>query len=118
MTDSSFILYSYFRSSCSYRVRIALELKQIPFEYKAISLIKEGGEQHKEDFKKVNPLAQIPYLIHEGKGLAQSMSIICYLDQLAPHPPLFPKDLYQKAQVLSFCEVINSFIQPLQKEST
>ena len=69
MSQKPLTLYSYFRSSCSYRVRIALHLKKIPFEYKTISLIKEGGEQYKKDFQDLNPLSQVPCLIHEGKAI-------------------------------------------------
>lgn len=108
------ILYSYFRSSCSYRVRIALHLKNIPFELKTISLIKEGGEQYNDKFKKLNPLAQVPFLVHGDKKLSQSMAILYYLDTIAEEPVLFPKESYQAAKVISFCEVINSFTQPLQ----
>ena len=110
-------LYSYFRSSCSYRVRIALYLKKIDFVYQAVHLVKDGGEQFKEDFKKINPMSQIPCLEHNGKTLHQSLPIILYLDEEFPEPALFPKTNFEKTEVLSFCESINSFIQPLQNFS-
>lgn len=110
----SLLLYSYFRSSCSYRVRIALYLKNIPFTYKPVHLVKEGGEQFRENFKKVNPLSQVPCLKHKNRYLTQSLPIILYLEDLWPSPPLFPKDSFHRTEVLSLCEIINSSIQPLQ----
>ncbi|MCY4512397.1 MAG: maleylacetoacetate isomerase [Bdellovibrionales bacterium] len=107
-------LYSYYRSSCAYRVRIALYLKNIPFSYKAIHLVRNGGEQYSEDFIKLNPLAQVPCLKINDKSLTQSLPIIQYLDELYPEPPLFSKDNLTKHEILSFCEIINSSIQPLQ----
>jgi maleylacetoacetate isomerase len=112
--QDSITLYSYFRSSASHRVRIALHYKNIPFTYKAVHLLKDGGQQHQADFKKLNPQAQVPYLIHNGKGLGQSLAIIQYLDAIFPNKKLFTEDPYQRAKILQFCEVINSGIQPLQ----
>ncbi|KAI5636750.1 hypothetical protein NE865_10504 [Phthorimaea operculella] len=57
------VLYSYWRSSCSWRVRIALNLKEIPYDIKAVSLIKGGGEQHCNEYREVNPMEQVPSLI-------------------------------------------------------
>ena len=108
------VLYSYFRSSCSYRVRIALYLKNIPFIHQAVHLTRNGGEQHREEFTRLNPLAQVPCLKTKGKVLNQSLPIIQYLDELHPDPPLFPKDIFMKNKILSVCEIINSSIQPLQ----
>lgn len=105
-------LYSYYRSSCSYRVRIALYLKNIPFEYIPVHLIKKGGEQNSEQYKKLNPEGQVPCFIHKDHILTQSMAIIQYLDDIYPSPSLFPKD--KKSQIISLCEIINSGIQPLQ----
>ena len=83
------ILYSYFRSSASYRVRIAMHLKEIDFEYRAVHLVKDGGEQHKADYKNLNPMEQVPFLIHGEYHLAQSMAIIEYLDSLWKETLLF-----------------------------
>ncbi len=110
-------LYSYFRSSCSYRVRIALYLKNIPFTYKAIHLVQSGGEQYKEEFKKINPFSQVPCLEHNHKVLSQSLPIILYLEEIWPKPALLPQKTFLRAEVLSVCEIINSFIQPLQNFS-
>ena len=89
-------------------------MKNIPFTHKAVHLIRNGGEQHREEFTRLNPLAQVPCLKTDGKILSQSLPIIQYLDELYPDPPLFSEDLFTKIQILSVCEIINSSIQPLQ----
>jgi maleylacetoacetate isomerase len=109
-----FILYNYFRSSTSYRVRIALNLKSIPFDYKPIHLLNNGGEQHSETYKKINPSRGVPTLVHEipnqpSRTIAQSMAIIEYIDEIRPEPiSLFPKSVYEKAIVRQMCECINA----------
>lgn len=108
------VLYSYFRSSCAYRVRIALALKNIDYEYKTVNLIKGGGEQKAPDFLKVNPMAQVPVLEVEGEFLTQSLPIIEYLDEKYPEPCLLPKDPIKRAKVRAIAEVVASGIQPLQ----
>ncbi len=110
-------LYSYFRSSASYRVRIALHTKKIPFDYIPVHLINNGGEQLKDNFKNLNPMAQVPTLVHEGKSLSQSMAIFHYLDSQWPEPKLFPLDPYSRAKVIEICEAFNSGIQPLHNLS-
>ncbi|MES2966123.1 MAG: maleylacetoacetate isomerase [Bdellovibrionota bacterium] len=110
---SEFVLYSYFRSSASYRVRIALNLKNIPFDYRPVHLLNNGGEQHTDEYKKVNPSREVPTLVHNGKPLGQSLAIIDYLDRVKPEPRLFPEDAYERAQVIQACEIVNSGVQPL-----
>ena len=110
-------LYSYYRSPCSYRVRIGLYLKDMAFQYQAVHLLKEGGEQFHKDFQEMNPMSQVPCLKHGEKVLSQSLPILLYLEELQPEPALLPKDFFQKAEMLSFCEIINSGIQPLQNLS-
>jgi len=109
----SLILYNYYRSSTSYRVRIALHLKKLPFEYKAVHLLNNGGEQFSESYLQLNPQAEVPTLIHNGQIIGQSMAIIEYMDEVFQDAPLFPSDTYKKAQVRQFCENINSFIHPV-----
>lgn len=106
-----FILYSYYRSSASYRVRIALKLKGIAYGYKAIDLLKD--DQYSNEYSKLNPSQQVPTLVHNGKNIAQSIAIVDYLDQIQPNPRLFPVDPYKRALVFQACEVVNSGIQPL-----
>ena len=79
---NTFVLYNYFRSSASYRVRIALNLKQIKYEYKAVHLVNNGGEQHSPEYTKLNPSHDVPTLVHNGKPIGQSVAIIEYLDQI------------------------------------
>jgi maleylacetoacetate isomerase/maleylpyruvate isomerase len=110
---NEFVLYNYFRSSTSYRARIALNLKNAVYIYRSVHLINQGGEQFTEDYKRLNPLSEVPTLVHNGKSIAQSMAIIEYLEDLIPTPALFPKDIFLKAQVRQFCENINSFMHPL-----
>ena len=112
-----FTLYSYYRSTSTYRVRIALYYKNIDFNYKAVHLLNKGGEQFEEDFKQISPMSQIPCLKHGDKNLIQSLPILLYLEEMYPEPSLLPKDSFKKAEVLSFCEMINSGIQPLQNLS-
>lgn len=114
---SSLILYSYYRSSCAYRVRIALNLKGLDYEYRPVHLVRDGGEQYKEDYLKFNPMGQVPCLIHDDKVLTQSLAILQYLDEVFPKPAIFPPDPFGKAKVLQLCETINAGIQPLQNLS-
>jgi maleylacetoacetate isomerase len=107
-------LYSYFRSSASYRVRIALHWKKIKFEYIPIHLLKDGGQQNKPEYRKVNPMGHVPALDHDGFLVAESMAIIQYLDDAFPGAKLFPTAAKDRAQVMQICEAINSGIQPLQ----
>ena len=110
----SLTLYSYYRSSSAYRVRIALYFKQIDFQYQAVHLLKEGGEQYQESYKEMNPLSQVPCLQVKDKILTQSLPILLYLEELKPEPTLLPKEPFKRAEILAFCEIINSNIQPLQ----
>lgn len=104
-------LYNYFRSSTSYRARIALNLKGLPYEYKPIHLLKE--QQLSEDFKRINPLGEVPALIHDGKVISQSIAILEYLDEVFPEPRLYPGSAEHRAHIRQFCENINSFLHPL-----
>lgn len=112
------ILYSYYRSSASYRVRIALNLKQISYEYRSVHLLKNGGEQHSAEYSRLNPMKQVPSLIVDGRVLTQSMAIIDFLDAKFEKVRLFPKDPWIRAQIISFCENINAGMQPLQNLRT
>ncbi len=107
------ILYSYFRSSASYRVRIALHFKEIDFEYQAVHLLKDGGQQNALNYKAINPMGQVPALVDGMNVISQSMAIISYLDSKWPQISLISKDLATKTQQIEFCEIINSGVQPL-----
>lgn len=86
----SLILYGYWRSSAAYRVRIALNIKQLVYESRAVHLSREGGEQHHAEFHRLNPSELIPVLIDGELCLNQSLAIIEYLDETIP-PPFDPR---------------------------
>jgi len=108
-----FKLYNYFRSSASYRARIALGLKGIDYEYVPVHLIQDGGQQHTPAYRAVNPAGNVPTLEHDGFRVAETMAILQYLDDVRPTPRLFPADARARAVVVQICELINSGIQPL-----
>lgn len=110
---NNFILYTYFRSSASFRVRIAMKLKKLTYEYRAVHLLKDGGEQFKPGYAELNPSREVPTLVHNGKNIAQSMAIIDYLDHVEPAPRLFPDDPMKRALVIQACEIVNSGTQPM-----
>lgn len=109
-------LYGYWRSSASWRVRIGLGLKGLPYEYVAVHL--KDGVQHSDAHRARSPMAQIPVLEWDEGGaarrLTQSLAILEYLDELHPEPPLLPSDPYERARARQFAEVVNAGIQPLQ----
>lgn len=117
MVMKEFALYSYFRSSASYRVRIALGLKGVDYEYRAVHLLNDGGEQLKSEYANLNPSREVPTLVHRIGGrerlIGQSVAIIDYLDRIIPQPSLFSEDPSTRAQILQACEIVNSGIQPL-----
>ena len=111
-------LYSYWRSSASYRVRIALHLKSLPFTYHGVDLTKGGGEQWDPKYRAVNPQARVPTLVHDGQAIAQSIAIIEYLEERFHQPALLPRDPEGRARVRALSQIIVSDIQPLQNTST
>jgi maleylacetoacetate isomerase len=107
-------LYSYFRSSAAYRVRIALNLKGVPYETIPIHLIKDGGEQYSPQFRAINPQQRVPALkLDSGEVLLQSLAIIDYLDEVYPDPPLLPADPIARARVRAVAQIIACDIHPL-----
>eukprot|EP00743_Colponemidia_sp_Colp-15_P005420 GILK01005826.1.p1 GENE.GILK01005826.1~~GILK01005826.1.p1 ORF type:complete len:244 (+),score=35.35 GILK01005826.1:46-732(+) len=111
--DSAVVLYSYWRSSCSWRVRIALAIKEIPFEYRAVHLLKDGGQQLKEEYANVNPMKSVPSIIVDGHTLTESMAIMEYLEETRPANPILPKDPFLRAKARQLAEIINADIQPI-----
>jgi len=114
-------LYSYFRSSASYRVRIGLGLKGLTYEYIPVNLVRDGGEQFGEAHRARNRMEQVPVLVTEENGvtieLTQSVAILEYLDERYPEPRLLPADRLARAYVRRAVEIVNSGIQPLQNLS-
>lgn len=109
-------LYGYWRSSSSYRVRIALELKGLVFEYVPIDLTSRGGVQHSREFNELSPLAQVPVLEVEENSkhftITQSVAIIEYLEERFGEPLLLPEEPGERARAREFAQIINSGIQP------
>lgn len=108
------ILYSYFRSSAAFRVRTALQLKGISYEYRAVHLVNDGGEQNKGEYGALNPMNEVPCLVHKGNVIGQSVAIIEYLDAVWPKPRLYPADPYRAALVRQAVENVNAGIHPIQ----
>jgi maleylacetoacetate isomerase len=106
------VLYNYFRSSTSYRARIALEYKNIPYEYKAVHLLNNGGEQYSESYKALNPLSEVPCLVHKGQAISQSIAILEYMDEVSPLPSIYPKNSLDKALVRQMVETVNCGLHP------
>jgi len=107
-------LYTYFRSSAAYRVRIALNLKGIAYEAIPIHLTKDGGKQHSAEFRAINRHGRVPALaLDSGDVLTQSLAIIDYLDETHPNPALLPADPVARAKVRAFAQLIACDIHPL-----
>lgn len=108
------ILYDYFRSTACYRVRIALNIKNILYEKKEIHLINNGGDQHTPQYHQINPQALVPSLdVGEGQILHQSLAIIEYLEECYPQVPLLPKDPFTKATLKALALIVACDMHPL-----
>lgn len=106
-------LYSYFRSSASYRVRIALNIKGVAYETAAVHLLNQGGEQLLPAFTRLNPHALVPVLADQGKLLTQSMAMLEYLEERYPTPSLLPGDAFARAHIRELSLAIACEIHPL-----
>ncbi|WP_057832130.1 maleylacetoacetate isomerase [Colwellia sp. TT2012] len=106
-------LYGYWRSTAAYRVRIALHLKDIPFESISIHLVKNGGEQHGREYSELNPNHLVPTLVDGDFSLNQSLAIIDYLEQSKPKYALYPSDAKAKAKVQALALDIVCEVHPL-----
>ena len=107
-------LYSFFRSSAAYRVRIAFNLKGLGFDTVAIHLQKDGGQNRKPAYRAINPQMRVPALkLDSGELLTQSLAIIEYLDEVHPQPPLLPSDPVERAQVRALAQLVACDIHPL-----
>jgi maleylacetoacetate isomerase len=106
-------LYTYFRSSAAYRVRIALNLKGLRYEAVPVHLLRGGGEQHAPDYAARNPAQLVPLLEQDTLTLTQSLAIIEYLDERHPAPPLLPAEPRARARVRALALAIACDIHPL-----
>ncbi len=107
-------LYSYWRSTAAYRVRVALNLKGVDYEIASVDLAKDGGEQHAPDYAVLNPAHLVPTLVlDDGTALTQSLAVIDWLDAARPEPPLLPVDPLLRARVLSAAHLVAMDIHPV-----
>ncbi|ENW96260.1 maleylacetoacetate isomerase [Acinetobacter sp. NIPH 298] len=104
-------LYSYFRSSAAYRVRIALNIKQLAYETQPIHLVK--NEQQQADYQALNPSQLVPTLVDADQTLSQSISILEYLEEAYPEVALLPKNIAERAKIRAFSQAIACDIHPL-----
>ncbi|UVE19117.1 maleylacetoacetate isomerase [Pseudomonas sp. LS44] len=111
-------LYSYWRSSAAFRVRIALNLKGLAYKQVPVHLVRDGGQQHTPEYRKLNPQGLVPFLVDTGNGggelrIGQSLAIIEYLDEVFPVPALLPSEPPLRAQVRALALHIACDIHPL-----
>ncbi|CAL5188604.1 unnamed protein product [Lathyrus oleraceus] len=114
--NNKLTLYSYWRSSCSFRVRIALNLKGLKFDYKPVNLLK--GEQSHPEFLQLNPVGFVPILVDGSAVIFDSFAIIMYLEDKYPQHPLLPTDIHKRAINFQAVSIVSSLIQPLQNLDT
>ena len=106
-------LYTYFRSSAAYRVRIALNLKGLQADYRFVHLVKDGGQHNQPDYLKLNPQGLVPALVDDGHNLTQSLAIIEYLEETHPEPALLPSDPVGRARVRALAQIVACEIHPV-----
>lgn len=106
-------LYTYFRSSAAYRVRIALNLKGLSYDAVPVHLLKDGGQHLQDDYRKINPSGLVPSFQDDRITLTQSMAIIEYLDENHPEPPLLPRDAPGRGRVRELAQIIGCDIHPV-----
>lgn len=111
--DAPLQLYSYWRSSAAYRVRIGLNLKGLRYDILPVHLLREGGQQHQPDYASLNPQELVPTLRHGDQLLTQSIAILEYLDEICPQPALLPADAPGRARVRALAQLIACDVHPL-----
>lgn len=106
-------LYSYWRSSAAYRVRIGLNLKGLPYDTVPVHLVRNGGEQHAADYAAANPQRLVPVLEHGQRRMRQSLAILEYLDEVWADPPLLPATARERQRVRALAQLVACDIHPL-----
>lgn len=106
-------LYSYWRSSAAYRVRIGLNLKGLPYEIVPVHLVQDGGQQHSEAYRAINPQELVPTLGHGQRRLGQSLAILEYLDEVWPDRPLLPATARGRQRVRALALLVACDVHPL-----
>ena len=112
MSSGNAILFSFWRSSCAWRVRLALTLKKVPFEQRFVDL--NAKAQHDAPFKELNPSGKVPLIVIDGITFGQSVAILEYLEATRPEPRLIPSDPKKAALVRQLVQIIVSDTHPLQ----
>ena len=111
--DAALTLYSYWRSSAAYRVRIGLNLKGLDYALVPVHLVHDGGQQHAPDYAALNPQQLVPALRDGERVLTQSLAILEYLEETRPQPPLLPVDAAGRARVRALAQLVACDIHPL-----
>ena len=111
--SESLTLYSYWRSSASYRVRIGLNLKGLAYTNVPVHLVQDGGQQHAAAYQQINPQELVPALKHGQRQLTQSLAILEYLDEVWPTPPLLPATARERHRVRALAQLVACDIHPL-----
>jgi maleylacetoacetate isomerase len=111
--DDRPVLYSYWRSTAAYRVRIALNLKGIAWRYAGVDLVREGGMQHQADYRDLNPSRLVPTLVWHGEAIAQSLAICEFLEEVQPEPALLPAERGERALARAMAQDIACDTHPL-----
>jgi len=111
--EAPLVLYGYWRSSASYRLRMALNFKGLDYEQRFVHLVRDGGQQHTEDYRQLNPQGQVPTLVQGERVLTQSPAILEYIEEAFPDPPLLPGDAGGRARVRALAAVIACDIHPV-----
>ncbi|MGF6780313.1 maleylacetoacetate isomerase [Paraburkholderia sp. GAS334] len=106
-------LYTYFRSSAAYRVRIALNLKRLDYRSVPVHLLRDGGQQDQPEYRAINPFGLVPSYRENGRIVRQSLAIIEYLDESCPEPPLLPSTPFARAEVRQFAMSVACDIHPI-----
>ena len=112
-TTDSLQLYSYWRSSAAYRVRIGLNLKRLDYALVPVHLVRDGGEQHSSRYRQINPQELVPTLCHGQRRLTQSVAILEYLDEIWPEPALLPATARERQRVRALAQLVACDIHPL-----
>ncbi|MEO5626819.1 MAG: maleylacetoacetate isomerase, partial [Dokdonella sp.] len=112
-TAPDLTLYDYWRSSACYRVRIALNVKGLRYTLKPVHLLNNGGEQHSDDYRQVNPQEVVPALVDGARVIRQSLAIIEYIDEVKPGDPLLPSAARDRAHVRGMALLVACDIHPL-----
>ena len=115
---SELLLFDYWRSSAAYRVRIALNLKDVRYESQAVNLLPGQDEQLSAEYLLLNPQGRVPMISTARGEVVQSMAILEWLDEVYPDPPLLPADPWERAEVRAFAMTIACDVHPLNNLST